>query len=48
MSWIIELDAPQKAEPTRKMTMPSRKMRLRPYMSASRPHSGIDAISASR
>ncbi len=39
---------PESAEPTRKMTMPARKMRLRPNMSASRPHSGMVAISASR
>ena len=48
MSSPIEVEAPQSAEPTRKMIMPSRKIRLRPYMSASRPQSGIDAISASR
>jgi hypothetical protein len=44
----MDVDAPHNAEPVRKMIIPSRNMRLRPYMSASRPQSGIDAISARR
>ena len=45
---VIEVAIPENAEPTRKIAMPTRKIFLRPYMSARRPHSGIVAISASR
>ena len=45
MSWSIDPAAPQRIEPTMKITIPARKIFLRPYMSAKRPQSGMVAIS---
>ena len=48
MSSNIEWLSPDRAEPTRKMTMAAWKKNLRPYWSPSLPHNGVDTVEASR
>ena len=45
---IMELLRPDRIEPIRKMTIAAWKNTLRPYMSPSLPHSGVDTVVASR
>ena len=40
--------SPDRTEPTRKMPMAAWKKNFRPYWSPSFPHSGVDAVEASR
>ena len=47
-SWSIVVDRPHSTDAPRNSTMPMRKIFLRPYMSARRPHNGMLAISNSR
>ena len=48
ISSIIEWASPEKIDPTRKITIAAWKNCLRPYRSPSFPHSGVDAVEASR
>ena len=48
ISMIIELDRPDRTEPTRKMTIEAWKKIFRPYWSPSLPQSGVDTVEASR
>ena len=44
MDWL----SPDRADPIRKMTIAAWKNTLRPYWSPSLPHSGVEAVEASR
>jgi hypothetical protein len=46
ISWSIDWDMPESADPTRKITIEVRKMPLRPYMSPSLPQMGVEAAVA--
>ena len=44
ISWSIECDTPDSAEPIRKITMAIMSSRLRPYWSPSLPYSGVAMV----
>ena len=48
MSSTRVCDSPQSADPIRKITIDAWNSRLRPYWSPSLPHSGVEAVVASR
>ena len=48
ISSIKESAIPQSTDPIRKITIAAWKNRFRPYWSPSFPHSGVDAVEASR
>ena len=48
MSCTRVCDSPQSADPIRKITIDAWNSRLRPYWSPSLPHSGVEAVVASR
>lgn len=48
MSPIMDPLSPDNMDPTRKITMDTWKNVLRPYMSPSLPHSGVDTVDVSK
>lgn len=48
ISMVIDVAAPDSAEPTRKTAIPPRYMRRRPYRSESRPQIGTEAVDVRR
>lgn len=48
ISSAIEWASPEKTDPIRKITIAAWKNCLRPYRSPSFPHSGVEAVEASR